>query len=240
MLKKLLAVVVVALATTPAIASNENPFLGATIDLTWGNGQTTTIADIGANADGSPTFNVPDDNAMNPGNWLMEWTDVFFDADPFIAGNFAVTNMQPTDQTFTLTVNMATAFNTGGSTTIDGGTAITISDANGSGSATMSTDGSNPIYSAEINGGIVARTLFDDPYSLSPAPLPFAVTADFDNYFGEVGPAVGFLSEVSIVHTFTVSPGDKATVNSTFNIVPEPATLSLLAFGSIALVRRRR
>ncbi len=240
MFKKLLAVALVALATTPALASNNNPFLGATIDLTWGNGTVTNIADIGPNTDGSPIFNVPDDSITSPGNWMMAWDGVSFDADPFIAGNFAVTNMQPTDQTFVLTVTMLTAFNTGGSTTVDGGTAISISDANGSGSATMSTFPGSPIYSAEINGGTVARTLFDDVYSLSPLALPFAVTGDFDNYFAEAGPAVGTLTDISIVHTFTVSPGDRATVNSTFNIVPEPATLTILALGGIALVRRRR
>lgn len=237
-LKKLAvtAVAVIAVSASAVRASDDNPFMGASISLSHANG--TWNIDIPANADGSSTVNVPD-GQQNGNGWSMAWTDVFFDADPFIAGNFAVTNGTGAPQTFTLTVTMPTAFATGGSTTIDGGTAITVADANGSASATMSTLAPEPVYSAEINGGLVARTLFDHAYSLSPVPAAFATTADFDNYFGEAGPAVALISDVTIVHTFVLSPGDRATVNSTFNIVPEPATMALLAIGAFAIVRRR-
>lgn len=44
---------------------------------------------------------------------------------------------------------------------------------------------------------------------------------------------------MDITHSFTLTPGDSASFLSRFDvIVPEPATLSLLALG--ALVMRRR
>jgi hypothetical protein len=40
---------------------------------------------------------------------------------------------------------------------------------------------------------------------------------------------------------FTLSAGDQASATSRFEVVPEPATMSLLALGGIAtLIRRRR
>ncbi len=219
-----------------AAGSELNPFLGATITLE-AEGDTFNVS-VPAATDGSSTATVPDDGASGAG-WAMDWTGVSFDADPFIAGNFAVTNAMAGPQTFILTVTMPTNFLTGGSTTIDGGSALTIADANFDSSASMSTLAPESIYSAEINGGTVARTLFDDVYNLSSPASPGAVNGDFGNYFGEAGPAVGLITDVTIVHTFIVSGNDKATVNSTFNIVPEPTTLAVLSLGSIFVIRRR-
>ncbi len=220
-----------------ATASELNPFTGATISLQHGAG--TWMLQVPGSTDGSSAVDVDDGGATGNG-WGMDWTGVSFDADPFIAGNFAVTNVTAAPQTFVLTVTMPTNFLTGGSTTIDGGSALTIADADGSSAASMSSSSPDPIYSAEINGGTVARTLFDDPYTLSTPASPFATFGDFGNYSGEAGPAVGLITDVTIVHTFVVSPNDRATVNSTFNIVPEPTTLAVLSLGSFLVIRRRR
>lgn len=218
-------------------ASEDNPFLGATISIANENGPLWGI-EFGPTQDGSPTYNPEDGGYDGDPGFGMDWFGVSFDADPFIAGGFVVTNNMAVDQTFTLTVSMPTAFATGGSTTIDGSSALTIADANGVGGGVLSTSAPDPVYSAEINGGTVARTLFDHDYSLTAPAL--LTNNDGMSYVGEAGPAVGFLNSISIVHTFTVTPGDRATVNSTFNIVPEPATLALFGLGAISLIRRRR
>jgi len=50
----------------------------------------------------------------------------------------------------------------------------------------------------------------------------------------------GVLATVGITNYFRLSPGDDATMVSTFAVVPAPGTISLLAVAGLAGVRRRR
>ena len=236
MFKKLLAVVVVALATTPALASNDNPFLGANLSLVW-NGNSVWSMDVQPDSTGS-TATVAG-MMVDRTNWDLELTNIFMDADPGIAANFAVFNDTAMTATFNFVVTMPVAFATGGTTTQSGGSTISINDSSGNSTATFASLNPNSVYTASVNGG-VARTLFDDPYSLTAAGFAGITNGDTSNFAPEAGPALGLLTELRLEHTFTVTPGDRATVNSSYFIVPEPATLTILALGGIALVRRRR
>ncbi|MBX3395225.1 MAG: PEP-CTERM sorting domain-containing protein [Phycisphaerae bacterium] len=234
--RKLLAVAAIALVSIGSVAraDESNAFQGATITLSWGSGNSWTLP-IPGSTDGSPEYSVPDGSQSTSG-WTLTWSNVYFNADPVVAGVFAVTNNTGVTQTYSLNVLMPTAFATGGSTTISGGSAISVVDANASGGMTMSATSGSSIYTAKVNG-VGVRTLFDDPYTLSNPP-PFA-TSDNLNYGPEAGPNVAFLNNIGIDHSFTLSPGDQATVNSVFVIVPEPTTMSLLVLGSVFVLRRK-
>ncbi len=220
-----------------AVADETNFFTSAAMDLTWNDG--TNGGDRTWNWTGtgdSTTYNPPDGSWNIPQTGVFSWQNVHFDADPMISGAFSVTNNTAVTQTFTLNISMPTVF-VAGSTTIFGSSSISINDANSSTSASMGTSGGTSIYRAKVDGSVV-KTLFDAPYSLS-SGFPFPITAsDSMSYAFLPGPA-GVAVDIGIDHTFTLSPGDIATVNSTFVIIPEPATLSLLAFGVVALIRRK-
>jgi len=236
MLKKLLCVAVLAAFSTPVMASNANPFLGANITLNWNGNQVWTM-DLNPNSNSS-TGSVSG-MMVDGANWDLEINNVLFDADPVISANVAVFNPMAAPATFNLVFTMPVNFATGGTTTQSGGHSVTINDANASTSATLASVAPDPLYAAFVNGGL-ARTLFDDPYSLSANGFPGVTNSDTMNFATEAGPALGLLTELRLEYTFSVSPGDRATVDGTYFIIPEPATLSLLCVSAVALVRRRR
>lgn len=219
-----------------AQADESNVFTSATMSVSWNTGQWSTTWH-GSGTGG--TTHSPEDGSQNLGGGalLLEWTDVFFDADPVIAGNFAVTNNTAVTQTFVLNISMPTFF-PAATTTIFGGSGITINDSNINGSATMGTVPGVSMYRAKVDG-VVVHTLFDSPYSLSsgfPSPI---LASDSQNYAFLAGPNGGVLVDIGIDHTFTLSPGDRATINSTFVIIPEPATMGLLVLGGLFILRRK-
>lgn len=221
-----------------AIADETNVFTSASMSLTWSdnNGTSGDHAWNWTGTSGGPTYDPADGQWTIPSTGLFQWDTVHFDADPVISGNFAVTNNTAVTQTFTLNISMPTVF-VAGATTIFGGSAISINDSDISGLATLGTAPGTSIYRAKVDGAVV-HSLYAPGYSLA-ASFPFPVTnSDSLSYAFLPGPA-GVAVDIGIDHTFTLSPGDRATINSTFVIIPEPATLSLLAFGVVAIIRRK-
>ena len=102
--------------------------------------------------------------------------------------------------------------------------------------ATISTPLGDAIYRGMIDG-VAVRTL-----SLSPSTqsAPAGGFSDFGPFtFGdEAGPAVDM--SIGIRNRFTLSPGDTVNLTSVFRVVPEPASLLLMALGAAVMASRRR
>ncbi|HWL92984.1 MAG TPA: PEP-CTERM sorting domain-containing protein [Phycisphaerae bacterium] len=235
-----LAVAVMSLAQV-AKADPADIFDYATATITWqGVGSSAYDGQWGTmwEGDGNSSTYYPedDDYTSHNGAVYMGWRDVAFDADPSISGSFTITNISPFTQSFNFLVQMPTAFATGGTTTINGASILTLNDSGGAAGATLSSVPGLPLYDAQVNL-VSAQTLFNDPYSLTTT----APNLNFDlESFGPIpGPAVFVVATLGINHDFQLSPGDTMTLNSRFEIVPEPATMGLLLLGSVFILRRK-
>ena len=165
------------------------------------------------------------------GSYTMQW-DLLLDPDPTISGAIALTNTATTTQTFTLNVSQGIVSAPAGSPIL-GASAISISDANGSGAGTVSAPTGSAIYTAFINSNITQKVLFVDPYSKSAAGIGGAAV---DSQSFSTGTTSALATIMGIQHSFTLTAGDSATMNSTFTItVPEPCGVVLAAFGAIGL-----
>ena len=196
---------------------------------------------------GVPVMGVMESWDPITGMWSGTWSTAMWDAswnlvldpDPGISGVIGLTNNGAMMQAMTFNVSMATIgfYPTGSFMT--GSSAITVTDANFNSTATMSTQTGVAIYTALIDGTqlIPSGELFPDAYSLTATGLGAANSAN--SSFTSTTP-MHLASSMGINHLFNLTPGDNATVNSTFYVIPEPMTISLLGLGGLALLKRRR
>jgi len=110
----------------------------------------------------------------------------------------------------------------------------TVTDGNSNG-ATVSTNGTNPLYQGWIDGSVVASTaLYPDPLSWSAGAIPYA---SFTNL-----PGGAVSNNIGIKLNFTLSAGDSVTLDSFFEVVPvpEPASLGLVGIVLLGFAAARR
>jgi uncharacterized protein (TIGR03382 family) len=118
---------------------------------------------------------------------------------------------------------------------------VSITDTNGDG-ATISPVMQPGLYTSQYNGAVPAGTLFAD---LLTNPL---VAGAFDSNsasaespgggaFSPIGTAV---SDMSARFHFSLTANDQASGTSTYEIIPAPGAVSLLALGGLFAGRRRR
>lgn len=171
------------------------------------------------------------------GAWRCIW-NLEVNPDPFINAGFEFVNNLPGANNFSVSALLNTTV-IAASPQMRGGISGTLVDA--SGGATLTTDTLNrSIYNAKIDGTVV-RTLLDPFYSTSvpdggvdnwgpPAPANFPFE-----------PSAQVFSSIGMDHYFRLSGGgDRATLTSRFEVIPEPASLSLVLLGGLVFVRRRR
>lgn len=164
----------------------------------------------------------------------IELVDLEFDPDPFVLNNVLVTNTSGATQTYTIGTILPTTF--AAPSLISGSITTQVIDGGSDGATAAALPGSS-IYKALIDGVTVA-TMQDDVF------LVTAPAEGVDNALDSFGPAVNAVpvgSFIGITLTFSLTPGDTASILSRFDVVPipEPATLTLLALGGVLLVRRR-
>jgi hypothetical protein len=164
----------------------------------------------------------------------FDW-DIDVVVDPVVTGTISVTNLTTVTQSFILSVTLPIA--PVPAPRFMSGSASGQLAADPNALATLSTDGSNPFYSA-LADMVVVRTLLDDPSSVS---------TTFPN-IGTLGPQV-FANEplaapansfIGIELHFTLTPGDTVTAIGQFQVVPEPSSFLLGVAGVAALVGFRR
>jgi hypothetical protein len=179
--------------------------------------------------------------------WELDWNCIVHPGQgsgaggnsAYVDAEIVVTNTGATTETYSLLMSLG-AGPIAGPTSLSGGVSGSVTNLAIGGSATLAAPTGGNIYSAFIdvsdpNTDPTAATLWGDPYSLV-ASGPFASASDSTSFDGLVGGSVN--SNVAILLTFTLSPGDTATVNGVFTVVPAPGALAL--FGLFGLAGRRR
>lgn len=155
-----------------------------------------------------------------------------------VSGSQTFYNMSSSSRTYTYYQYAPVSGDSGGNV-MNGSITTTLTDLNGNG-ATLSTNPAGAaIYTATIND-VAVQTLWNSqfgfavgqflsgatvPASFTNVPLPSGVPAD-----GNAG----------VVLRFTLSAGDAVSFAYTFNVVPGPGALALLACAGCATNGRRR
>ncbi len=163
--------------------------------------------------------------------------EIEFEPDPSVFYNATLINTTASVQTYTLSIALPTVF--AAPNLIYGATTVSVIDNDvfpGNG-ATLTSAAPTAVYQSIIDGATVG-TLLNDPFTLVAGPMGIN---QIGTTYGWNPSNVPINMFMGITHTFTLTPGDSASFLSRFDvIVPEPAALSLLAFGGLLLMRRRR
>lgn len=191
------------------------------------------------NPDGETYSNVGNGNGEG---FNVSW-DMDVNPDPFIVGTFNLTNLSTTTEEFILTITLPTT--PFGGPNLMGGFfgEVTFTDANLDSSVALNSVGTNPFYSALIDGGVV-QVLGSFIASTSGGPGVFGTVSQ--HAFGTPipsDPAPAVLTSIGLRVRFELSGGDRVAIPVRFEVspasAPEPGTLALVALGLAALVARR-
>jgi len=173
------------------------------------------------------------------GRWKIDW-DIEADPDPFLHAVWTVTNNLPNAQDFTLNATLPISPPVTGAVLTGGSISGALLDSGGGGATLESQAGGAPMYMARIDGADF-HALLTAPQLITAAPygtIPFG-PAEFGVPIPNL-PGPPALTDIEIETNFRLSGKDTATIVATFVVVPEPATMALLAFGAVGLIRRRR
>ena len=163
-------------------------------------------------------------SATQPGSYTMQW-DLLLDPDPSISGSIALTNAAASTQTFTLNVSQPIV----AATPVQRSSArlrFPSTDANGSSGGTVGAPSGSAIYTSFINSNSVQKSCFRiriqqvcDDHRRCGCRFPKLLRRATTNALASI---------MGIQHSFTLTGGDSATMNSTFTItpVPEPGTMA--------------
>lgn len=155
-----------------------------------------------------------------------------------VSGSQTFYNTSASSRTYTYYQYAPISGGSGGNV-MNGSVTATLTDLNGNGATLGSNPAGAAIYTATIND-VAVQTLWNPPFgfavgqflsgatvpaSFANVPLPSGVPAD-----GNAG----------VVLRFTLSAGDAVSFAYTFNVVPGPGALALLACAGCATNGRRR
>ncbi len=172
---------------------------------------------------------------MMVGMWQAQW-DLLIDTDPGVSGVFAITNTSGMQQSFVFNVATPVSVSVPAGAQFNSSSALTLADANFNGTALLAAPTGSSVFAGLIDGA-VESTLYNDPFSL----LVGAVGGTAVNAAGDAGTTSrNLVGTLGITHSIVLSPGDSATANSTFFVVPEPTSAALMLGAGMVLIRRRK
>jgi hypothetical protein len=173
-------------------------------------------------------------------SWQMSWTTRIRNTpgNAYIDSGISVINLSSETQIFSLDTRMLLSdpLSNPGNVDLSGSLALTNTDFIGTAQTTDSNGQS--IINSSLNN-ISSSSLFDGPYLLQ-ANGPFSSAVDSSST--SMIPSVAMLDEMSLLTTFTLSPGDLLNLTIVMDVanVPAPAVLSMLALAGLASGRPRR
>ena len=165
--------------------------------------------------------------------------DIVVDPDPFVSLNFAITNTTTTVQTFVVGVVLPISPPQVPATLMGGSVGLTLTDANFDGIAKVTDSFGTPLYQAAIDG-VNVLPLWTGPFAAS---VVFAgQTISPNTVAGLPGPSISgpaAINTISILNTFTLTPGDRVTFSSFFVVqavnVPEAGTMVMLGVATVVM-----
>lgn len=165
-----------------------------------------------------------------PGAPWLTVRDLRYDTDPTVYSSYLVQNNTGAPQNYTLGISLPTTWPA--PNLIRGSIDTSVIGTGGQVSALMNSS----IYSAQIDFSTV-KTLQDYPFTLSTTQSAVSSSAQF----GFDPNNIAVTSNIGILLSFQLSPGDTAAFVSDFEVaaVPEPGSLALLLLGGSVLFWRR-
>ncbi len=173
--------------------------------------------------------------------WAMSWdvTHLHGTGNPTpetVSGEFVFTNTAEEPQAFVLSTSAMAQQAFPESTVLAGSVEGRLDNETGDSAQLLvdSEEGMDALYAGLIDGA-TAATLLEAPFDVTTGDH---VNFSSDPFSDEPGPPLE--GELGISHEFILTPGDTVTLNSSFEVIPEPASLALLGAGGLLLLRRRR
>ncbi len=177
------------------------------------------------------------DSSMGTLSWSY-----LVDPDPFITGTVSLTNTTALTQTYIVDFALDIDPVLLAGSYISGQATGSVTDANGSGLATIASNGATPIYSALGDGQFIQGLMSNFSHS---ANSPYGSSSFSGGSFGNpngslMGPAIN--STIGIRFAFSLTSGDSISFSSVFvaNPVPAPGALALLLGAGLTGIGRRR
>ena len=165
----------------------------------------------------------------------LTYFNMAFNTDPYITGGFAFINGTLSTQTYTI-IFQSPVTPAITPSTLYGGSMSGSFTADPT-AAMVTTTLNTPLYWGMIDGSPVLP-IYNDPSSWSAAANASGTIAAVNMVPPTlVGPAAN--NNISIQFKFTLTPGDTATMNGAFVVIPEPATLALLGLGGLLMCRKK-
>ncbi|MEO1237438.1 MAG: PEP-CTERM sorting domain-containing protein [Planctomycetota bacterium] len=247
MTRKLLIVLVISGFTTVLTSREASAQLVGTPTLSIEAGLVGNTVDIFAQGTvqnlGGGTFQWTLDNPIvnGQGAWNLDQAVVTFESNPFVSQAFSFTNITGNTADFVFSSSVISSVDFA-SPVISGNSAVNVNVAAAATTdATLAALSNDSVYAASI-GADEVQTLFDGPFSITTPSAGSPVGSDSGNFESVSTPGVSLeIGEVvTLSSTFSLTGDSNATFSNVLAVVPEPASLALVAAGGLLTLGRRR